>query len=228
MMNKIIPLLPCIHNQTQVDFYTNLGFNLKYQYGSSYLIFTKDEIEIHFYATRQIKAHENSSCCYVIVESLESLYESFIQGFKKTYGKVLTTGFPKLSKIRELVDDTRFTLTDPSGNTFYIGVPKTSKSTFFRDLDHEEHEKLFKVLFDLIYSHEDLALANKMLPKLLAIKNELSDLDKAKLLLIEFDILSGLGQNPSDLEIQSLIKLHPKDKHWKLIVEKLKQIKSTI
>lgn len=227
-MNKIIPLLPCLHSQTQIDFYKNLGFNLKYQYGSSYLIFTKDEVEIHFYATRQIKAHENSSCSYIIVEFLEPLYESFVESFKKTYGKVLTTGFPKLSKIRELVDDTRFTLTDPSGNTFYIGVPKTSKSTFFRDLDHEVHEKLFKVLFDLIYSHEDLTLANKMLPKLLAVKDELSDIDKAKLLLIEFDILSGLNQNPSDLEIQALIKQYPKNKKWQQITERLNQIKTAL
>jgi hypothetical protein len=109
----------------------------------------------------------------------------------RTYLKA--TGFPKITKVRDLVDDRRFTLTDPGGNTLFIG--ETTTDRFFRQLDNKDHAKIFSVLYDILYSKEDPGLAEIMLPKYSHLDNSLEDLDRAKFLLLKADIQKQAGKD---------------------------------
>jgi len=85
---------------------------------------------------------------------------------------------------------------------------KADSYNFFRTLQNEEFAKKFTVLYDLIYSKEDCSIAANMLPKLVAAKDLLNDLDKAKLLLVALEIQRQLGQPVDDMELKVLFEVH--------------------
>lgn len=225
-MEKTIPILPCSSMTEQIEFYKALGFELIGQYTRSYLVFRYGEIELHFYGTKQVQPHENSAMCNIRTDNLERLYDAFTEGLKMKTAKIPRSGFPKITKIRDLNEDRRFTLTDPSGNTFYITTPKVQGSkTFFRDIDHEQSAELFSVLYDLVYSKEDLKVANNLLPRLIAEKELFSDLDRAKLLLLAMEIHDGLGIAYDDAELKRLIGGHGAGDDWQRIESRLLEIR---
>ncbi len=220
-MNKLVPILPCSNADVLVEFYKNLGFELVGQFVRSYLVLRYDEMEFHFYGTKQVPPENNSSMCIIHTDDLETLYNTFTTGLKENTGKVPRIGFPKITKIRALSDDRRFTLTDPSGNTIYVITSKTSGiDTFFRQIDNEQHAKTFTILYDLVYSKEDFHVANNIVRKLLDVKEQFSDSDKAKLLLAVIDIHIGLGIPYDDTELKMLIVANQSNDEWKRIEEK--------
>lgn len=227
-MEKVIPILPCRNATTQIEFYKHIGFEVVGKYARSYFVLKFKEIELHFYGTNKILPEENSSMSVILTDDLEQLYEVFIGGLKKHSGKVPRNGFPKISKIRDLSEDRRFTLTDPSGNTFYIiNREKSKDGTFFRDISNEQYAERYAILYDLVYSKEDYNAANNLLPRLLEIKDQFDDLDKAKLLLTALEIQIGLGQDQDSTEIKSLILENNSNSDWTRIKEKFNEIFSS-
>jgi hypothetical protein len=224
-MNKIIALFPCSDSTALIDFYKHLGFELAGQYTRSYLIFKYDDLELHFYGSKMYQPHENPTMCIIQTENLEQLHNAFTTGLKAGTGKIPRNGFPKISKIRDLSEDRRFTLADPSGNTIYVIERKTGgSSTYFRDIESEQHAKQFAVLYDLVYSKEDLKVANNLLPKLLNVKESLCDTDKAKLLLIQQEIYAGLKISYDNSELKSLIAKHNDNTEWERIRSRFSEI----
>lgn len=224
-MNKTIPLLPCSNADKLIEFYEGLGFQLIGKFIRSYLILEHDEIELHFYGTKQVKPAENSSMCIICTDDVDSLHKGFETGLKINFNHIPRNGFPKITKIRDLSDDRRFTLTDPSGNTFYIMTPKQAGSgTFFRDLDNEQYAKQYAVLYDLVYSKEDYNIANNVLTKMLSVKEQLLEIDRAKLLLIAAEIYKGLGLQYNETELKQLIAVNGEDANWRIIEDKYNEI----
>lgn len=218
-MNKVVPILPCPDIKVQVAFYQQLGFELKalYTSPSPYAVLQLGNIELNFYGTRKMLPSENPTMCYIKLEDVDSVSQAFEQGLKKQTGKVPRSGVPRISKVRDLSSDRRFTLVDTGGNTFYIGTPvNAGADNFFRSLQHQEVAKKFSVLYDLLYSKEDAVLAEKMLPKLFASQDLLEDIDKAKLLLVALDIQRELGQALDDAELKALLESHASDEWAKI------------
>ncbi len=217
-MNKIIPALPCSNTSALIEFYKCLGFESVGQFVRSYVIMKYEDLEFHFYGTNHVPPEANSSMCIIVTDDLEQLHDTFTNRLKAAIGKIPRSGFPKITKIRELSEDRRFTLTDPSGNTFYILTPKLNgNDTFFRDFSNQQHAENFATLYDLVYSKEDCKVANNMLPKLLSVKEELDDLDKAKLLLTALEIQVTLGVKIDDTsEIAELMK-NKSDESWEKV-----------
>lgn len=144
------------------------------QYTRSYLVMVYQDIELHFYGTKRIAPNENASVCFISVDDVDRLHDDFVENIGKATGKVPRSGFPKITKVRDLSKDRRFTLTDPSGNTFYIGTRKPAQSnTFFRELADEQYAAQFKVLYDLVYSKEDCEVAHNCCQSCLPSKNSL-------------------------------------------------------
>ncbi|MDV4151317.1 hypothetical protein R0131_10730 [Clostridium sp. AL.422] len=190
-MDKIIPILPCQSIREQAEFFKNLGFITTgiYTAPNPYASLEYGTIEIHFYGTKKIKPSENPNTCFVLVEDVDNIYETFITNYKKNTGKIPRSGIPRISKLRDLASDRRFTLTDVGGNTFYIGTP--IKENFFRIIDSKEYAKNYKILYDLIYSKEDYDVAFNMLTKFFPIditSIKASDMDLIKILLVALDI----------------------------------------
>jgi hypothetical protein len=209
MMSKVIPILPCPDIRQQTAFYEQLGFEIKGIYTSpnAYVVVQLGAIELHFWGTRKVEPAENSSMCYIQVEDVDAVNSAFTTSLKAHTGKVPRSGIPKITKVRDLVGDRRFTLTDPGGNTMYIGTPVNDGTVnFFRTLQHEKFAKKFTVLYDMVYSKEDPALAAETLPRFGIDKDQLTNLDKAKYLLVLLEIQRALDQPLDDLEIAALLK----------------------
>jgi hypothetical protein len=224
MMEKVIPILPCPDIKEQVAFYELLGFDVLNVYTSPnpYVAIKFAAVELHFYGTRKMLPGNNSSMCYIMVEDVDAIYQAFANAFKKNTGKIPRSGIPRISKVRDLVDDRRFTLTDTGGNTFYIGSHRQKEAgNFFRVLENKEWAKKFIVLYDLTYSKEDFSMAADMLPRFDEAKKSLNDLDKTRLLLVTLDIQRQLGQPSDDHELKALLSTHEgTDDNWKRLNEK--------
>lgn len=205
---RAIPIMPCPDIRSQVAFYKELGFEVLGLYTSPtpYASLRWNNIELHFYGSRKVVASENPSMCFLMVRDVDEVNRVFTVALKKYYGKIPRTGFPKISKVRNLVADRRFTLTDPGGNTLFIGENSIEEDRFFRTLANPESAKLFAILYDVLYSKEDPRLAESMLPKYSGMAANLQGLDKAKFLLIQVDIQKHLGKKIEDKELNILIE----------------------
>jgi hypothetical protein len=221
VMKKVIPILPCPEIKKQVEFYGQLGFEVTGVYTSPnpYATIQLGAVELHFYGSKKIVPAENSSMCYINVDDLDTIYTTFASAFKKNTGKVPRSGIPRISKIRDLVNDRRFTLTDVGGNTLFIGNQDQRESgNFFRTLESKEWRNKFTVLYDLLYSKEDLSMAAGMMQRFSIAKESLNNLDKAKLLLVTLEIHRQLEQPTDDADLKDLIKTHGSDNDdWKQV-----------
>ena len=206
---KAIPIMPCPDIRAQVTFYKELGFEVLGLYTSPnpYAALKWNNIELHFYGSRKIIASQNSTMCYLAVMNVDEVNRGFTDALKKYYGKIPRTGFPRITKVRDLTADRRFTLTDPGGNTLFIGeANSTEKDSFFRTLANKEYAKMFAALYDVLYSKEDPKLAESMLPKYSGMEANLQGLDKAKYLLVLADIQKHLGEKIKDDALKMLIE----------------------
>lgn len=227
-MNKVIPILPCADIRRQVEFYQQLGFGIKGVYTSpnAYAAMAIGNIELHFWGNRKNVPAENSSMCFILVEDVDAVNDAFTNNLKAHTGKVPRSGIPKITKVRDLVGDRRFTLTDPGGNTLFIGTPvKEGSVNFFRTLQHETFAKKFTVLYDILYSKEAPELAAETLPTYRIDKGQLGDLDKAKYLLVILEIQRSLAQPLDDTELKELLKVN-KDLNddWRRVEERYHSI----
>lgn len=217
VLDQVIPILPCPNIKVQTEFYRQLGFDIKAIYTSPnpYAVVTYGEIELHFYGNRKREPAANSSMCFIRVDDVDAIYEVFVSGLKTHLGKIPRSGLPRISKVRDLSLDRRFTLTDLGGNTFYIGTPVSGEeASFFRTLANETYAQKFAVLYDLLHSKEDPEMAAGMLPKFDAARAELRELDLAKLLLVELEISRQLGQDVDGTELEKLLDNQGEDTDW--------------
>lgn len=195
-MNKIIPILPCPSLKDQISFYEKLGFTLAYisPRPHSYAVLRLGSLELHFYGSKKTVPSENPQMCYVQVDEVDLVYEQFTSSIKMALGKIPRTGVPRISKMKHLKEDRRFMMTDMGGNTLFIGTPNEElheSPAFFRNLASEEHAHSFGILYDLMYSKEDVSSASAMLQKFFPsdlTSMEVEELDLAKLLLVAMDI----------------------------------------
>lgn len=225
---RVIPILGCPDIRVQVAFYQALGFRVLATYTSPnpYASLEWGGIELHFYGSRKIIPAQNPAMCFLWVQDVDETNRAFTARLKEHLGKIPRAGFPKITPVRSPAYDRRFTLTDPGGNTLYIGAQPTPEDRFFRTLDSQEYARLFTVLYDILYSKEDPELADSMLPRYTAMANNLRGLDRAKYLLILSDIQMHLGRKPEDDTLVMLIKeqeqQNPED--WKKIRQKYLEI----
>ena len=80
------------------------------------------------------------------------------------------------------------------------------------------------MLYDLLHSKEDATTAQKMLPRLLAAKDNLSELDKAKVLLVAVEIRRALGKSEEIDELARRIAAHSGDDVWERIRRRLDDV----
>ncbi len=77
MLSKACPKLPMCNKSATLAFYENaLGFILLADY-DSYLILSKDSIEIHFFLFKNLMIDENYGQVYIRVTEINTLYNSF-------------------------------------------------------------------------------------------------------------------------------------------------------
>jgi catechol 2,3-dioxygenase-like lactoylglutathione lyase family enzyme len=112
-----IPCLPCVSMAESLDFYRALGFEVTYQQKSpnEYAVVRQGGCELHLFGLNGLKAEEGYSTCLVVLPEVEPLHKAFGEALRQKYGKLPVAGFPRITRFKP--GQTRFTLTDPSGNS---------------------------------------------------------------------------------------------------------------
>ena len=111
-----IPCLPCVSMAEVLDFYQLLGFEVTYQQKSpnEYAVVRQGSCELHLFGLKGLKPEDGYSTCCVVLSEVEPLHKAFSAALRQKYGKLPITGFPRITRFKP--GQTRFTLTDPSGN----------------------------------------------------------------------------------------------------------------
>lgn len=191
-VSKVIPVLPAKNMKEQCAFYESIGFTVVKKYTAPpYAVVEYDDITLHFWANKEQVPEENAICVFIEVDDVDHVNELFTTNLKKAIGKIPRSGFPRISKVRELKEDRRFTLSDPSGNTIYFATPADAPAA--RTLDSEKHAKVFGAVYDLLYSHENSEKAEKALPTIMRHRDELSPVDQEKLDILAMAIKNALN-----------------------------------
>lgn len=114
-----VPMLPCVAPQETLDFWRALGFAVSYEQLKPYLYLALRwrGFELHYKrAPSNVDAsQEHTGGCLVMVDTVAPYHAAFTEAMRRTYGKVLAKGLPRITRYRP--GASRFTVLDPSGNS---------------------------------------------------------------------------------------------------------------
>lgn len=114
-----VPMLPCVSSEETTAFYRALGFEITYEMHKPYLylMFAMSGFQLHYGKAPQgiDPADEDAGGCLVMVDDVAAYHAAFTAAMRKSYGKVLAKGLPRITRYRP--GATRFTLVDPTGNS---------------------------------------------------------------------------------------------------------------
>jgi hypothetical protein len=114
-----VPLLPCVTPEETLAFWRALGFKVTYEQTKPYLYlaFRWSGFDLH-YGRAGIgvdPTKETTGGCLVMVNAVAPYHAAFTEAMRRTYGKVLSKGLPRITRYRP--GASRFTVMDPSGNS---------------------------------------------------------------------------------------------------------------
>lgn len=111
MLKKAVPILASLNTEETVKFYTDkLGFTFHADW-DGYLIFSKDEINIHLWPTTDPELPKATGC-YVNVTEVDKLFEEYkMQGVIHPNGALKNMSW----KMRQ------FSILDNNGNIIHFG-----------------------------------------------------------------------------------------------------------
>jgi len=113
-----VPMLPCVAPEETLAFWRALGFAVTYEQTKPYLYlaFRWRGFDLHYgRAPGNLQPSENTGGCLVMVDTVAPYHAAFTEAMRRTYGKVLAKGLPRITRYRP--GASRFTVTDPSGNS---------------------------------------------------------------------------------------------------------------
>jgi hypothetical protein len=87
------------------------------------VIVRRGGIELHFFGLPDFKPEDSYGSCGVYVPDVRPLFESFAEGMRAEFGKILVSGIPRTTRPRTRKNDGRvsgFSVVDPGGNWIRI------------------------------------------------------------------------------------------------------------
>ncbi|MBE1489029.1 VOC family protein [Plantactinospora soyae] len=116
---RTVPLLPCVSAEDTLAFWRALGFEVIWEQRKPYvyLAFRWSGFELHYGSASAglDPSLENTGGCMVMVGAVAPYHAAFVAAMRKTYGKVLGKGLPRITRYRP--GASRFSIVDPSGNS---------------------------------------------------------------------------------------------------------------
>jgi hypothetical protein len=111
-----IPVLRCISLDETLAFWENLGFERTYYQKAPYAygVVERGGYALHFVYQKGINPEESPYGCLVMVSDVETVHAEFSKALREGLGRVPNKGVPRITRMRP--KQTRFTVTDPSGN----------------------------------------------------------------------------------------------------------------
>jgi hypothetical protein len=114
-----VPLLHCVSAEETLAFWRALGFEVTWEQRKPYLYlaFRWSGFELHYGPAPAglDPSSENTGGCLVMVGAVAPYHAAFVAAMRKTYGKVLGKGLPRITRYRP--GASRFSIVDPSGNS---------------------------------------------------------------------------------------------------------------
>ncbi|MEU9510618.1 glyoxalase [Micromonospora sp. NPDC048170] len=114
-----VPLLHCVSAEETLAFWRALDFQVTYEQTKPYLYlaFRWSGFDLHYGGAPSAAdpSAENTGGCLVMVDAVAPYHAAFSEAMRRTYGKVLAKGQPRMTRYRP--GASRFTVVDPSGNT---------------------------------------------------------------------------------------------------------------
>jgi hypothetical protein len=191
---KVVPMFPTANLKATLEFYIMLGFTVLYEQHAPYVYgsVALENIQIDFFGNKAIDLNqETGHICLVVLTNIEELLAAFSSQIKKTFGKQLRSGIPRMTSLNDVrKNDRRFNLIDPSGNrlTFIqvgIKIPEAAKSS----------TPLVKAMMGakvFAYSKDDPQLAAQHLDKAFGRANSESAVIQFQAFVLRADIAAAL------------------------------------
>lgn len=186
-----IPALPCESMDDMLVFWQAIGFQVTYRQKApnAYAVVRyEDDYELHFFGLK-VKPEENFSTCLIIVPEVEELHALFLQRLRNHLGKTPSKGFPRISRMKP--KQTRFTLTDVSGNSIIFikhGKEDETASEAYKQAGQTPLQKSLNTAIRLRDFHNDDAAAAKVLDSALARKQEGTQIELARVLAARIEL----------------------------------------
>ncbi|MGB2570505.1 glyoxalase [Micromonospora citrea] len=115
----VVPLLHCVSAEETLTFWRALGFAVTYEQRRPYLFlaFRWSGLDLRYKDAPSgvDPSTENTGGCLVMVDAVAPYHATFSEAMRRTYGKVLAKGQPRMTRYRP--GASRFTVIDPSGNS---------------------------------------------------------------------------------------------------------------
>ena len=140
-----IPILPSGDIDDSIRFYEALGFERTYrqQRPNPYAVVARDDIQIHLFGLEDFDPERSHGNVIVAVPDPDELYEAFAVGLRASYGKLPSTGIPRILRPRKKLGTVRgFSVVDPGGN--WLRISKLGDTE--EDADHEKTTGLARVI----------------------------------------------------------------------------------
>lgn len=181
-MNRVtIPILPCADIDQTLSFWAALGFTTTYRQDKPYpyAVVTQREIQLHFRTEKRLDISRNFCMYLLVVANAAIVHEQFSQALRSWMGKVPTSGTPRLTRFKP--GQTRFTLTDVSGNAMIVVQ------------DGEKDQKNYEV-----YDHPDLSPLQKAVALAVRLRDYKED-DNAAIKVLQTALRKKSGERPEDI-----------------------------
>lgn len=187
-MESVIPVFQVKALGEVLEFYQALGFKVTYRQEKPYLYgaVQRGGINIHF------TKGTGSGNCLVNVPNVAEYHKAFADGLRTAYGKVLTSGVPRITRLRP--GQTRFTLYDPAGNTIiFINQDEP-------DIDYDAYDDTLSPLLQALENvkflrdtYTDDKAAAQFLDKKLQQYTSAPSVERARALVVRAELAIAMG-----------------------------------
>jgi hypothetical protein len=186
-----VPVLFAASLDETLDFWEALGYEKTYYQKSpyGYGVMSRGEYDLHFIQQKWLKPEENPYGCLVMVTDVEAVHQNFSNVLKGKLGRVPNKGLPRITRIRP--GQTRFTVTDPSGNWVTFIKFGEEDQDAWENADAEGQTKLEQAISRARRFHEfklDLSGAAKVLDVALERYSDEANILIARALLLRAEI----------------------------------------
>jgi len=203
---RTIPALPCVSIDDTLAFWEALGYAVTYRQKAPnpYGVIARDGYELHFFGMKGIDPARAFSTCFVKVSDVEHVHAELEQRLRQTLGRSPAKGLPRISRMRP--GQTRFTLTDPNGNSVMFikhGSEDEKKAQAYKDPDLTPLQRAIKLAERLRDFHVDDHAAAKALDVALGRAAGEADVDRAQALVARAELARVLDDVPLAVQLEA-------------------------
>ena len=186
-----IPALPCVSLDEALSFWRDLDFEITYtqRAPNEYAVIRYDDFDLHIFGLKGLKPAANFSTCLVVRDEIELLHAEFSARLRSVLGRVPIKGFPRITRMRP--GQTRFTLTDVSGNSIIFirrGGDDETTAQAYKQRELTPIQRAVALAARLRDYKNDDALAARTLDQALARAGSASASDLAQALVARLDL----------------------------------------